>query len=414
MKQIIDITDKDPRLAIGLMSGTSLDGMDAALVEISGSGTDTRYKLLGFETIPYSDEVKQELLKSVMGDYGGSRVMLYLNSLIGEISLEACRLVCEKAGVNPDTIDFVGSHGQTVYHEPLAVPFAGKTVRGTLQAGEASIISEGLLCPVVSDFRVRDMAAGGQGAPLVPYVDYLLYRSGERTTALQNIGGIGNVTLLSAGCTLDQVLAFDTGPGNMIIDAVMEYFYRGKLHYDKNGKVAGTGTVDKQLLEYMHSEDAEYLEKSPPKSTGREKYNADYVKRLLKKADALSIDIKNINIKNIDIKNIVATVTRYTALTIGESMRKFGSLEQKKTAPAEKPRFIINGGGARNSTLVSFIKEELTGWEVLTGDEAGINTDAKEAVAFAILANEALHGKANNAPSATGAKHPVVMGKITI
>jgi anhydro-N-acetylmuramic acid kinase len=414
MEKLRRLWEKKKLLGLGLMSGTSLDGMDAALVEIEGCGKDTKVKLREFHTQPYSKELRALLMEAVMGETGGSRTVCCLNTLMGKMALDAALRVCEKAGVSPADVDFAGSHGQTIYHQAREIPFGGTGVRGTLQIGEAAILAEGLGCVVVSDFRVRDMAAGGQGAPLVPYTEYLLYSREDETVALQNIGGIGNVTLLPASCTLDQALAFDTGPGNMIIDAVIEQLTGGKEHYDKDGKTALRGKVNGALLDYMRGEDAEYLDRAPPKSTGREKYNDAYVKALLDKANNLQAGAED----------TVATVTRYTALTIGESMRKFRGLSlptlstepsgKPSDKPAQKPLFIINGGGARNPALVSFIKEELAGWEVVTGGEAGIDTDAKEAVAFAILANEALHGKPNNVPSATGAKHPVVMGKISL
>jgi len=387
------ITGKTRKLALGLMSGTSLDGMDAALVEIEGTGLSTRIRFLDFLTLPYDDATSKVLTKAVMGEEGGSRLVCGLNFLIGELCAEACLALCRKAGIEKGMIDFVGSHGQTIYHLNNPDTICGKAIRGTLQIGEAAVIAERLGCPVVSDFRVRDMAAGGQGAPLVPYTEYLLYRREDRTVALQNIGGIGNITLLPAGCGPEGILAFDTGPGNMVIDAAAQALLGSPR--DEDGRAAAAGKVNESLLEWMRGFDRDYLEQRPPKSTGRERYNDDYVGNLLTRP--LDSGIK--------ANDILSTVTFYTAETIALGIGKFCS------PPPEE--LFVSGGGLHNKALMSFIRELLPGCTIRSGDELGIPADAKEAAAFALLANEALHGLCNNAPSATGASHPVVMGKIS-
>jgi anhydro-N-acetylmuramic acid kinase len=388
------ITVKTRKLALGLMSGTSLDGMDAALVEIEGTGISTRIRLLDFLTLPYDDEIRSILMKAVMGEEGGSRLVCGLNFLLGDLGAEAGLELCRKAGIKKEMIDFVGSHGQTIYHLNNPVSFNDRKIRGTLQIGEAAVIAERLCCPVVSDFRVRDMAAGGQGAPLVPYTEYLLYRQENKTIALQNIGGIGNITLLPAGCGPDRITAFDTGPGNMLIDEAARYLL--KLPCDEDGHAAAAGKVHKGFLELMFAYDKEYLERPPPKSTGREHYNDEYIGKLF--ARPLDAGIK--------INDIMATVTRYTAETIALGIGKFCSPQPEE--------LYVSGGGLHNKTLMSFIRELLPGCVVRAGDELGIPADAKEAAAFALLANEAIHGLCNNAPSVTGASHPVVMGKLSI
>ncbi|MBQ7520596.1 MAG: anhydro-N-acetylmuramic acid kinase, partial [Clostridia bacterium] len=218
MKTLKDLMKKDTLRVIGLMSGTSADGMDAALTEITGFGLSTKVKTLAFVSLPYSEDVRGEILRLASGGSGGSRDLCLFHFFLGEISLDACRAVCGQAGIDPETVDLVGSHGQTLYHVPSAETYLGRPVRGTLQLGEASVIAEGLGCPVVSDFRVRDLAAGGQGAPLVPYTEYLLYRREDETVGLQNIGGIGNITVLPRGGRMEDTFAFDTGPGNMVMD----------------------------------------------------------------------------------------------------------------------------------------------------------------------------------------------------
>ncbi|MDR1904483.1 MAG: anhydro-N-acetylmuramic acid kinase [Treponema sp.] len=388
------ITGKPQRIGIGLMSGTSLDGMDAALVEISGSCLSTRVELREFLTLNYTEELRTALLEAAEGE-GGSRTLCRLNVLLGEIAAEACLGVCGKAGMDPAKVDFVGSHGQTVYHQGKPEPFLGRPVRGTLQIGEAAVIAEKLKCVVVSDFRIRDMAAGGQGAPLVPYTEYLLYRREHETAALQNIGGIGNITILPAGCTPRDIIAFDTGPGNMIIDGVVSAFSGGRAHYDRDGALAAKGRVNEGLFTFMRNRDEAYLSEKPPKSTGRESYNACYMKALMEKAAALRLSAED----------TAATVTFYTAWTIGEALRRF--------CP-QPEQLYISGGGAYNPTLFSLIQKLLPGCAVSSGIPGGVPADAKEAAAFAVLANETLFGLANNAPAATGADHPVVMGKISL
>jgi len=394
MNHILEkLNAKKKRFAIGLMSGTSLDGMDAALVEIEGAGLSINVKFLDFLTLSYNDELHSILMKAVMGEEGGSRLFCNLNFLLGEIAAEACLELCGKAGIKPAEIDFAGSHGQTVYHQNEPVSFAGRPIRGTLQIGEASVIAEKIGCPVVSDFRVRDMAAGGHGAPLVPYTEYLLYRDENKTLALQNIGGIGNITLLPAGCQAPDIVAFDTGPGIMVIDAIARSLLQ--TPWDDEGRNAAAGKVNAGLLEWMLARDKDYLEKRPPKSTGRERYHDGFVRTLLGRAQEAGLAVND----------ILATVTRYTAETISLGINKF-------CAPSPEELYV-SGGGLHNKTLMGAIRELLPGCAVRSGNELGIPADAKEAVAFAVLANETIFGLCNNAPAATGASHPVVMGKIS-
>lgn len=265
----LSFLQKDACIAIGLMSGTSADGIDAAVVELRGCGTDTRVRQLGFITLPFSDEARQKILQVAGGAPLDSREICLLNFYLGGLSADACLEACRAAGIQPGDVDFVGSHGQTIWHEPAGADYLGRKVRATLQIGEPSLIAERLGCPVVSDFRVRDMAAGGLGAPLVPYTEYLLYREEHRTVALQNIGGIGNITVLPAGGALADTLAFDTGPGNMVIDALAARVTNGALRYDDGGKLARQGQVSAELLRYLVDSD-DYLRLAPPKTTGRE------------------------------------------------------------------------------------------------------------------------------------------------
>ncbi|MGI5947413.1 MAG: anhydro-N-acetylmuramic acid kinase [Lachnospiraceae bacterium] len=393
MTLLTDLELKDQKLVIGLMSGTSADGIDAVLVEIEGYGIRTRIQTKAFVTIPYSGAFREYLLKIAKGDFGGSAELSQLNFYLGKLLANACLAVCEKAGITPEKIDFVGSHGHTVFHHPLKEHYFDFPVSSTLQLGEASVICEALGCPVVSDFRVRDVAAGGYGAPLVPYTEYILYAEKDKMVALQNIGGIGNITCLPPNCSLDQVSAFDTGPGNMVMDALCTIITNSQKRYDENGELAARGNVNFELLNFMMND--EYLHKLPPKTTGREMYGEAYVSKILKKSEQLGLSLVD----------TLATATMFTAKCIQYSVENFFL--------AIPDRLIVGGGGAYNPILMEMIRQCLPNCEVLRNEDIGLDSGAKEAVAFALLANETIGGMYNNAPSATGASHPVVMGKIS-
>ena len=384
-----ELWGKPSRLVVGLMSGTSADGIDAVLTRITGSGLSTRVEQLGFYFQSFDEATRGAVLESCGGESGGTREVCLLSTHLGRLYAEAVRELLKKTGVGQ--VDLIGCHGQTVYHIPEDTPYLGTTIRGTLQIGDPSYLAEEFHCPVVSDFRIRDMAAGGLGAPLVPYTEFLLYRSETEDVALQNIGGIGNVTLLPAGCALEEVTAFDTGPGNMVMDALVSRLTGGKLTYDDGGRLAASGHVIPELLDHML--DDPYLTRKPPKTTGREYYGREYVEKLLSFGDYPLVDV-------------LTTATAFTAHTIALSLRRF--------APRLPARLVVGGGGSRNPTLLRFLQEALPEVNVQIQEDLGLDSDAKEAVAFALLANEALFGICNNAPSATGAKHGVVMGRINL
>ena len=385
----VELWNKPSRLVVGLMSGTSADGIDAALTRISGFGTTTKVEQLGFCFQPFDAATRQAILDICGGETGGTREVCLLSTHLGRLYADAVRQLIQETGT--DHVDLIGCHGQTVYHIPEDTPYLGTTIRGTLQIGDPSCLAEEFGCPVVSDFRVRDMAAGGLGAPLVPYTEFLLYRSETEDVALQNIGGIGNVTLLPAGCSLAEVTAFDTGPGNMVMDALVSRLTGGKLTYDDGGKLAASGHLIPELLEFML--DDPYLTRVPPKTTGREYYGREYVEKILAFGDYSLVDI-------------LTTATAFTAQSIALSLRRF--------APRLPARLVVGGGGSRNPTLLAFLQKALPEVKVQIQEDLGLDSDAKEAVAFALLANEALFGICNNAPSATGAKHGVVMGRINL
>jgi len=385
----MQLWQKPSRLVVGLMSGTSADGVDAVLTRITGYGLSTKVEQLGFHFLPFDRETRRAILAICGGETGGTREVCLLATHLGKLYAQAVAELLEKTGTKQ--VDLIGCHGQTVYHIPEPMEYLGTSHRGTLQIGDPSYLAEQFRCPVVSDFRIRDMAAGGLGAPLVPYTEFLLYRSETEDVALQNIGGIGNVTLLKAGCTLEEVTAFDTGPGNMVMDALVMKLTGGKLNYDDGGKLAASGQVIPELLEYMVRDP--YLERQPPKTTGREYYGTEYVEKLLSFGDYPLVDV-------------LTTATAFTAKSIELSLRRFA-----ERLPA---RLVVGGGGSRNPTLLRFLQEYLPEVKVQIQEDLGLDSDAKEAVAFALLANEALFGVCNNAPSATGAKHGVVMGRINL
>lgn len=384
---------KESKLTIGLMSGTSADGVDAALVRISGWGLATEARQLAYVSIPFEDDVRDRILALAQGDTGGSRDLGRMNALLGQLYLEACLRLCRDAGVSPEDIDLVGCHGQTVYHQPAPEAYFHRTLAATYQIGDVSILCERLGAVAVSDFRVRDIAAGGQGAPLVPYTEYLLYRREDQDIALQNLGGMGNVTFLPRGGTLSELLAFDTGPGNVLIDAVVSRLSGGRLRMDEGGRLAAEGTVSPALLTFL-MEDA-YLPLPPPKTTGREKYDAAYLEGLYEKAGQ----------HGVSERDLLATVTAYTAETVAYALRRH--------LPRLPQTLIVGGGGSYNATLLARLRSALPEVRVITNEDLGRSSDAKEAVAFAILANEAVHGCCGNVPAATGAAHGVVLGKIS-
>lgn len=375
------------------MSGTSVDGIDAALISITGKGISTKYTQIGFITLPYSKREKKELLLLASGNVGGSKSLLKIDVYLGKKFALAAILLCKDCSIEKDQIDFIGLSGHTFYHLPIETKYLESQVTGTLQLGEPSFLNEEFNCPVVSDFRVRDMAAGGQGAPLVAYTEFVLFRSSTKNIALQNIGGIGNITILPKNCLATEVVAFDTGPGNMVIDNLVTIFTNGELSYDKDALIAKKGILNNILLNYL-LEDSYFL-MDLPKSTGREKYNKGYIDNIIKFAQK----------HNISFEDLIFTVTFFTAKAIEIGIKNYSNVNIET--------LIVGGGGSHNPIILDSLKKLLPNVEVLTFEDIGQNSDSKEAIAFAILANETLNGVYNNLVSVTGAKHSVVMGKVS-
>ena len=450
-KRITMTTEKvGRRLALGLMSGTSMDGIDAALVRIDGPPEKPSVQLVEFLTLPYPWWMQQRLLEVAAGEETTAQEINQLHTMLGAAFGEAAVRVCKRGGILPARVSVVGSHGQTIHHfggspsrvtrtfvrlfkklqpkleralrksekassggEELIAFVDAKDMRAlaealrrgkpisdlwsparpcTLQIGEPSLIAERMRAPVVADFRTADMAAGGQGAPLVPMVDYLLLRDDREGRVALNIGGIANITVIPADARPEEVFGFDTGPGNMVIDALVRHFTRGKKAYDAGGGLAARGRVIEPLLaELLH---LPFFRQRPPKSGGREQFGAEYVRRhFLRRRGAPPQDL-------------LRTATELTARTVAQA------LERHVFSCVKVHRLIVSGGGAHNRLLVSRLGELLPNLSVDLSDKYGLPVDAKEAIAFAVLADRTLHGLPGNLPSVTGARRAVVLGKL--
>lgn len=399
-------------IVAGVMSGTSADGINVALVEIGGSLSSTfsarergpGIRLLGHAQFPYPARVGMAVLAAMNAEQASVADLARLNSLLGELYADAVLTTQRQFRLN---LDLIGCHGQTLYHQGEQKSFLGRQIATTWQTGEAAVIAARAGVPVVSDFRPADMAAGGKGAPLVPFLDYMWFRDARLGRIVQNIGGIANLTAIPAGASPDRVIAFDTGPGNMVIDAVMQ-----KLHgrpFDDNGKIAASGEVIESVIARVIN--GRYFRLKPPKTAGREEFGREFV------ADFLRL------CRGARKRDIVATATALTARSIADAVAHFvldriptsrkrgGTLRFRSTFR----ELILSGGGTRNSTLVAMISEQLTplGIVVRFSDEFGLPSEAKEAAAFAVLAYETWHRRPSNVPSASGASRPAVLGKIS-
>ena len=384
-----ELREKSSRKILGLMSGTSVDGLTLSLTSIKGTGENAQVELLHHKTFGYIDEIRGKIFKLFSLSQSNSKLVCELNFLLGEYFTNRIEKFLEENNINKRDVDLIGSHGQTIWHEPDAEPLHGFSQNSTLQIGEPTVIAMKTGIPVVADFRKADLTAGGQGAPLTPYLDFVLHRDGKANRVLQNIGGIANLTYLPAGASREDVIAFDTGPGNMIIDAAIEQLTSGSMKFDRDGETASRGEINDQLLRILL--DHPYYSKPPPKTTGREDFGAKYTSKVLKKA-------RKMKVNPIDV---VSTVTEVTALTICNAYDDFlGSIDE----------VYLSGGGSKNTNLVSRIKEILDGVEVKDYSVLGLSSEAKEAVLMALLANEYVMDTPSNLPAATGAKEEVILG----
>ena len=391
MESFYELSHKQSKIVIGLMSGTSVDGVDAALVEIREHGLETQIELLAFNELPFSTEVRSRIFNLFQPETSGVQEICQMNFLIGEFFADAALSVIADAALKKKDIDLIGSHGQTVYHLPPRKDT--QYVPSTLQLGEPAVIAHRTGIPTIADFRVADVAAGGQGAPLVPYVDFLLFRETDRTIALQNVGGISNVTLIPAGAGATKVLAADTGPGNMIIDAVTEIVTNGEHTYDSGGQLAARGQPCEPLIEKWMKHP--FIQASPPKTTGREAFGMEFVRDAIEQAESM----------HLSDSDIIATAAEFTSQTIFDYYRRF-------LLPYYScDEIVVSGGGVHNSTLMQRLKMLFNPIPIRTIDAYGIPSAAKEAIAFAVLANEAVYGNCGNLPQSTGASQSKVLGK---
>jgi anhydro-N-acetylmuramic acid kinase len=389
-------------IVAGVMSGTSADGINVALVRIGdkdlprtnsrgrGRPRHTSLELLGHAEYPYSKAVRRAVMAAMNSAQAKVADLARLNFLLGELYADAVlttqRRFRQRAAL-------VGCHGQTLYHQGEAARFLGRRIATTWQTGEGAVIAARLGVPVVSDFRPADMAAGGKGAPLVPFLDYLLYRDRRVGRVVQNIGGIANLTAICAGASPDEVVAFDTGPGNMVIDAVTERLF-AKL-YDRDGRIAASGSVLEVVVKDLLR--APFFRRKPPKTAGREEFGRDFVRDFLRRCGPASK------------RDVVATATALTARSIADALRRYGLRGGRYS------EFIVSGGGANNPTLMTMLANEVQpmGLRIRSSDEFGLPSNAKEAVAFALLAYETLHRRPSNVPSATGARRSAILGKVS-
>jgi len=389
----------------GVMSGTSADGINVALVRVSvGTGRARRpsphkhldFTFLAHEEYPFPARVRRTILRMMNAESARVADLARLNFLLGELYAEAVAKTARKHRVK---LDLVGCHGQTLYHQGVAERFLGRKLAVTWQTGEGAVIAARLGVPVVSDFRTADMAAGGKGAPLVPFVDYLLYRDQRVNRIAQNIGGIANLTAIPAGASLRQVVAFDTGPGNMVIDAVMEELF-GK-RFDRDGKVAASGRVLDGVIARLVR--APFFRQKPPRTAGREEFGREYIVRFLQLCRGAA---------NADV---VTTATALTARSIADAVQRFVLPRFGSPRKQGGHAMIVSGGGVKNPTLMAMLRNEIAplGIELRFSDEFGLPAEAKEAVAFALLAHETWHRRPGNVPSATGAKRAAILGKIS-
>jgi len=373
------------------MSGTSADGINVALVRIqTRRGASGKPALIGHAEYPYAVNIRRAVLAAMNAQSASVADLSRLNFLLGELYADAVLATQKRFRVKAD---LVGCHGQTIYHQGESAPYLGRTVAVTWQTGEGAVVAARVGAPCVSDFRPADMAVGGKGAPLVPFLDYLFYRDSRVGRIVQNIGGIANLTAIPAGAGPEKVIAFDTGPGNMVIDAVMERLF-GK-RFDRGGRVAASGTVDDGAIAKLMR--TPFFREKPPKTAGREEFGREFVAKFVRLCGRTNK------------ANVAATATAFTARSIADAVQRF-VLRRARFA-----EMVVSGGGAKNPTLMGMLANELStlGVALRTSDEFGIPAEAKEAVAFALMAYETWHRRPSNVPSATGAKRSAVLGKIS-
>jgi anhydro-N-acetylmuramic acid kinase len=369
-----------------------MDGVDAALAELRGPAEKPRVRLRAFVSAPYPRAVRERILHIAGGEPTRAGEISQLNFLLGELFAEAALAVCRRGKVPPRRLSVIGSHGQTIFHQGAPRLEAGRRMPNTLQIAEPAVIAEKTGAPVVADFRTADMAAGGEGAPLVPMVDYLLLRDDREGRVALNLGGIANVTVIPACARPEDVFGFDTGPGNMVMDGLVRHFTRGRKNFDRNGRLAARGKAIEPLLAQLLR--LPFFRRQPPKSAGREQFGSEFVRRyFLRRRSAC-------------FEDLLRTALELTACSVADALARFVFTR------VSVHRLIVSGGGAHNPLLLQRLEELLPQVKVQLSDDFGLPVDAKEAIAFAVLADRTLHGLPGNLPSVTGARRPVVLGKL--
>ena len=384
------------QFVLGLMSGTSADGIDVALARISGAPPNLSAQLAGFYAVAYPRPVREEILRIANLGAATSADISQLNFALGELFARAALAACRNFRIAPRKIAVIGSHGQTIYHQGRASKFPGVgSIASTMQIGEAAVIAARTGITTIADFRPADVAAGGQGAPLVPFVDYVLFRDAKLGRVALNIGGIANVTVIPANAKSGAAFAFDTGPGNMVVDALIRHFTRGRETFDRGARRALRGKSIPQLLDKLLADP--YFRITPPKTAGREQFGEVFAARIVRWGKT----------HRATPNDLIRTVALVTPLSIADAFHRF-------IFPRAKiHELIVSGGGTQNPLIMAQLAASLPGVIVRTSDEFGVPSAAKEAFAFAILAYEAFHGRPNNVPSATGARRPAILGKVS-
>lgn len=396
MTPIQRLLEQDERLVAGLMSGTSLDGIDVVIARLIGHGRELKIEQVAFVTSTYSKEIRQWVLRNSIEETSSVLELSQLNVRLAFEYASAIRQALDIAKVRMEDLALIGSHGQTVHHVPVPVRCAGQPITSTFQIGDPSVLATITGVPVVGDFRLADMALGGQGAPLVPYFDWVYFAADGETRGLLNIGGISNITVLPGTATSDDVFAFDTGPGNMLIDTLSQRFYG--LPFDPQGVNAGKGVVHDDLLAGLLLDP--YLIQEPPKSTGREYFGELFIRNMeLMAADKGLV---------LSAEDWMATATTFTAYSIYQAYARF--IRPHTTLDV----LIVSGGGKHNEFLMERLSRSFAPIPVRTVDDYGLDSDAKEALCFAVLAHETINGIPTNIPKATGASRPTVLGKICL
>ena len=376
------------------MSGTSLDGVDVAVARLEGSGSNLGIELLGHNGFPYPAVLRELLLQNSADETSSVLDLSQLNIRLAFEYEKAIRRAVAGTGISLSDVDLIGSHGQTVHHVPEPTECAGVQMISTLQIGDPSALANLLGVPVVGDFRVADMALGGQGAPLVPYFDFVYFRSDEEARGLLNIGGIANLSVIPGGAEIDDVFAFDTGPGNMVMDSLARILFDEP--FDESGRHAAGGEFSESMMAELLCDP--YFEQEPPKSTGREYFGTHYAERLVTRCQEV--------MRNPGPNDILATASMLTVFSVYQAYARYVRNRQ------EIDVLIVSGGGMHNEYLMERLKNTFAPIPVRTVEEYGLNSDAKEALCFAVLAHEAINGVPTNIPSVTGASRKAILGKI--